>query len=205
MPRTRKASRSRDPRRPDASAIGLRNYPLISPKTPRRIFLFENWRASLKWIQGDPSLLAGIPALVRVAAWGGGFPINRRPHAMKRAWTVIGVSNVVDSFKWYQSLFGQPPTHPEHDYFGQILDADVTVLLCLHQWGAHEHPSLMSRDQAMPGYGLLLFLRVDDFDASSCAAECSRLPPQSRQFSESVHRTSSRDARRSSCSPNPLG
>jgi len=28
------------------------------------------------FIQGDPSLLAGIPTLTRVAAWGGGFPIN---------------------------------------------------------------------------------------------------------------------------------
>jgi uncharacterized protein GlcG (DUF336 family) len=27
-------------------------------------------------IQGDPSLLAGIPTLSRVAAWGGGFPIK---------------------------------------------------------------------------------------------------------------------------------
>src|SRR5258707_2254660 len=27
-------------------------------------------------IQGDPSLLAGIPNLARVAAWGGGFPIK---------------------------------------------------------------------------------------------------------------------------------
>ena len=28
------------------------------------------------FIQGDPSLLAGIPTLARVAAWGGGFPIK---------------------------------------------------------------------------------------------------------------------------------
>ena len=68
------------------------------------------------------------------------------------------------SFKWYQSLFGQPETPPGHDYFGQILDTDGTVLLCLHQWGAHEHPSLMSPDEATPGNGLLLFFRVDDFD-----------------------------------------
>ena len=29
-----------------------------------------------KFIQGDPSLLAGVPALSRIAAWGGGFPIK---------------------------------------------------------------------------------------------------------------------------------
>jgi uncharacterized protein GlcG (DUF336 family) len=28
------------------------------------------------FIQGDPSLLAGIPALPRIAAWGGGLPIK---------------------------------------------------------------------------------------------------------------------------------
>jgi uncharacterized protein GlcG (DUF336 family) len=29
-----------------------------------------------EFIRGDPSLLAGIPTLDRVAAWGGGFPIK---------------------------------------------------------------------------------------------------------------------------------
>jgi catechol 2,3-dioxygenase-like lactoylglutathione lyase family enzyme len=85
---------------------------------------------------------------------------------MKRTWTIIGVSDVPTSFKWYQSLFGQPETRPAHTYFGQILDSDGTVLLCLHQWGAHEHPSLTSPDNATPGNGLLLFFRVDDFDMS---------------------------------------
>jgi hypothetical protein len=33
-----------------------------------------------------------------------------------------------------------------------------------HQWGAHEHPSLMSPDLASPGNGLLLFFRVDDYE-----------------------------------------
>jgi catechol 2,3-dioxygenase-like lactoylglutathione lyase family enzyme len=85
---------------------------------------------------------------------------------MKRTWTIIGVRDVPGSFKWYQSLFGQPKTSPAHDYFGQILDTDGTVLLCLHQWGAHGHPSLRSPDEASPGNGLLLFFRVDDFGAA---------------------------------------
>jgi predicted enzyme related to lactoylglutathione lyase len=83
---------------------------------------------------------------------------------MKRTWTIIGVSDVSRSFKWYQSLFGQPETQPGHADFGQILDSDGAVLLCLHQWGAHGHQSLMSPDVATPGNGLLLFFRVDDFD-----------------------------------------
>ena len=85
---------------------------------------------------------------------------------MKRTWTIIAVDDVPASLTWYQVLFGQQPTFPAHDHFGQILDSDGTVLLCLHQWGAHEHPSLMSPDQGTPGNGLLLFFRVDDFDLS---------------------------------------
>jgi catechol 2,3-dioxygenase-like lactoylglutathione lyase family enzyme len=82
---------------------------------------------------------------------------------MKRTWTIIGVANVAASFKWYQSLLGLPATTPAHDFFGQLLDSDGTVLLCLHEWGAHDHPSLTSPDHAKPGNGLLLFFRVDDF------------------------------------------
>jgi catechol 2,3-dioxygenase-like lactoylglutathione lyase family enzyme len=82
---------------------------------------------------------------------------------MKRTWTIIGVADVRQS-KWYQSLLGLLETAPVHDYFGQIVDSDGTVLLCLHAWGAHEHPSLTSPHDAKPGNGLLLFFRVDDFD-----------------------------------------
>lgn len=85
---------------------------------------------------------------------------------MKRTWTIIGVADVARSYAWYQSLLGLPETRPAHDDFGQILDTDGTVLLCLHQWGAHEHPSLSSPDRAQPGNGLLLFFRVDDFAAA---------------------------------------
>lgn len=85
---------------------------------------------------------------------------------MKRIWTIIGVRDVAASYKWYQSLFGQPETSPSHDYFGQILDADGTVLISLHKWGAHDHPSLRSPEQASPGNGLLLFFRVDDYEKS---------------------------------------
>jgi catechol 2,3-dioxygenase-like lactoylglutathione lyase family enzyme len=82
---------------------------------------------------------------------------------MKRIWTIIGVKDVARSFEWYQSLFGQPLTRPAHEDFGQLCDSDGTVLLCLHQWGAHEHPPLMSPGDGKPGNGLLLFFRVDDF------------------------------------------
>jgi catechol 2,3-dioxygenase-like lactoylglutathione lyase family enzyme len=89
---------------------------------------------------------------------------------MKRIWTIIAVADVAKSFNWYQSLFGQPATQPAHDDWGQILDADGTVLLCLHQWGAHGHPTLTSPDRGTPGNGLILFFRVDDFDKALARA-----------------------------------
>ena len=85
---------------------------------------------------------------------------------VKRTWTIIGVADVARSSRWYQSLLGLPETAPAHDDFGQVLDSDETVLLCLHQWGAHEHPSLTSPRIAKPGNGLLLFFRVDNFDVA---------------------------------------
>ena len=83
---------------------------------------------------------------------------------MKRTWTIIGVADVGRSLGWYQALFGQQKTAPAHDYWAQVLDSDGTVLLCLHEWGTHEHPTLTSPETATPGNGLLLFFRVDDFD-----------------------------------------
>jgi catechol 2,3-dioxygenase-like lactoylglutathione lyase family enzyme len=85
---------------------------------------------------------------------------------MKRTWTIIGVADVSQSVRWYQSLLGLPETAPAHDYFGQIVDSDGTVLLCLHEWGAHEHPTLTNPDYAAPGNGLLLFFRVDNFSVA---------------------------------------
>ncbi|MFL6373949.1 MAG: VOC family protein [Pyrinomonadaceae bacterium] len=92
---------------------------------------------------------------------------------MRRTWTIIGVRDVATGISWYQSLLGLPQTPPVHSYFGQVLDDDGTVLVCLHEWGEHEHPSLASPDTAAPGNGLLLFFRVDDFD--TCLANARML------------------------------
>jgi len=89
---------------------------------------------------------------------------------MKRIWTIIGVRDVPASFAWYASLLGTAQKTPAHDYFGQICDADGTVLLCLHEWGSHDHPSLASPDRGSTGNGLILFFRVDDCDAALARA-----------------------------------
>jgi len=106
---------------------------------------------------------------------------------MKRTWTIIGVADVPQSFKWYQSLLGLPETAPAHDYFGQVVDADGTVLLCLHAWGAHEHPSLTDPHHAKPGHGLLLFFRVDNFDCRLAEGARTRQPAGRRASCEPQH------------------
>lgn len=101
---------------------------------------------------------------------------------MKQIWTTIGVKDVAHSFHWYQRLFGQPETTPAHEYYGQISDSEGRVLLCLHKWGEHEHPTLTSPELATPGNGLLLFFRVDDYDRT-----LERAQTQVSQFEEEPH------------------
>jgi catechol 2,3-dioxygenase-like lactoylglutathione lyase family enzyme len=93
-----------------------------------------------------------------------------------RIWTIIGVRDVARSLLWYQSLLGLPASRPHHDYFGQVLNDDGTVLLCLHAWGDHEHPTLLSPDAASPGNGLILYFPVDDFDEAIVRARGLAVP-----------------------------
>lgn len=88
---------------------------------------------------------------------------------MRRTWTIIGVADVAASFRWYRSLFGLPAAPPAHHDFGQLVDDDGTVLLCVHQWGAHGHPPLTSPGEGA-GNGLLLFFRVDDYEGALARA-----------------------------------
>ena len=101
---------------------------------------------------------------------------------MKRTWTIIAVSDVPGSFKWYQSLFGQPETPPGHDDFGQNPRYGWNRLALPPQVGRARTSSLMSPDEASPGNGLLLFFRVDDFDMA-----LKRARALATQFEEEPH------------------
>src|ERR1700693_5585011 len=95
---------------------------------------------------------------------------------MKSLWTIIRVRDVPRTFRWYQTLLGLEPGAPAHSDFGQLLDADGTVVLCLHEWGVEDHPTITSPDAATPGNGLLLFFRVDDLDAALVRARAAGTP-----------------------------
>lgn len=95
---------------------------------------------------------------------------------MTRLWTILGVRDVRTSYQWYQRLLGTPVDEPAHDHFGMVCDPDGTVLVCLHAWGAHEHPPLTSAEVATPGNGLLLFFRADDHDGALARARAIGAP-----------------------------
>ena len=95
---------------------------------------------------------------------------------MKRTWTIIAVDDVRASSRWYQTLLGCANNHRDSAEFDQILDADGTVLLCLHRWDDEEHPPLMRSHAGVPGKGLLLFFCVDDFEAALGRARGLAIP-----------------------------
>lgn len=83
---------------------------------------------------------------------------------MKRTWPIVGVADVKKSAAWYMRLLGAQNSHSDATSFDQIVDRDGTILVCLHHWGDHGHPSLSNPEEGSPGKGLLLWFVVDDFD-----------------------------------------
>ncbi|MGO3108907.1 MAG: VOC family protein [Sphingobacterium sp.] len=73
--------------------------------------------------------------------------------------TIIAVKNVSESSLWYQKLLGCKSGHGGDSF--EILTSDDTVVLCLHKWGEHQHPT-MQHSEMEAGNGLILFFRVDN-------------------------------------------
>ena len=72
--------------------------------------------------------------------------------------TIIAVKDVGLSAKWYRSLLGCKNRHGGNS-FAVLVTEDQEVLLCLHQWGTHEHPTMVDPN-ITPGNGLLLYFRT---------------------------------------------
>lgn len=72
---------------------------------------------------------------------------------------IIAVKDVEASAKWYQSIFGCRIKHGGKEFAVLVSDNDE-VLICLHKWGAHEHPTMTNPDIA-PGNGLLLYYKTE--------------------------------------------
>jgi predicted enzyme related to lactoylglutathione lyase len=75
---------------------------------------------------------------------------------------IIAVQDVEASSRWYQSVFGCRSMHGGKE-FDILVSEDDEVLICLHSWGAHEHPTM--KDPAISrGNGLLLYIRTENMD-----------------------------------------
>lgn len=76
---------------------------------------------------------------------------------------IIAVGDVESSANWYKQVFGFVNAHGGSDF--AVLKSDSgAVILCLHQWGTHEHPTLTEQNEKA-GNGLLLYLRVGNIQA----------------------------------------
>ena len=74
---------------------------------------------------------------------------------------IIAVEDVEASSSWYQTVFGCQSRHGGKTF--DVLVVQEEVVICLHQWGAHEHPTMVNTS-ATPGNGLILYFRTDKMD-----------------------------------------
>src|SRR5690606_40112276 len=79
--------------------------------------------------------------------------------SMVRTAPIIAVKDVQKSSKFYQKLFNCKSEHGGETF--EILISENVVILCLHQWGDHEHPTMLNAEKEH-GNGLILFFRVDN-------------------------------------------
>jgi len=75
---------------------------------------------------------------------------------------IIGVQDVAKSSEWYQKLLDCKSNHGG-DTFEILINKEGIVLLCLHKWGEHDHPTL-TEPRKSAGNGLILYIRVESVD-----------------------------------------
>ena len=75
---------------------------------------------------------------------------------------IIAVNDVRASSKWYQSLFACKSKHGG-DEFDILVDDHDEVMICLHKWEAHGHPT-MQNPEITPGNGLIIYFRTENMD-----------------------------------------
>ncbi|WP_257668826.1 VOC family protein [Parapedobacter tibetensis] len=80
---------------------------------------------------------------------------------MVKAETIIAVKNVPKSSEFYQNLLGCKSEHGGETF--EILTNENTVVLCLHKWGEHEHPTMLNPEKEI-GNGLILLFRVNNLN-----------------------------------------
>ncbi len=93
---------------------------------------------------------------------------------MTKADPIIAVKDVEASAKWYCDLFGFKRAHGGKE-FAVLLSENDEIILCLHEWGVHEHPT-MTDAGITPGNGLILYFRTENMNQLYQNAEKMGLP-----------------------------
>ncbi len=75
---------------------------------------------------------------------------------------IIAVEDVETSSKWYQSVFGCRSMHGGKEFDILVAENDE-ILICLHKWDAHGHPTMINPAIA-PGNGLILYFRTENMN-----------------------------------------
>jgi predicted enzyme related to lactoylglutathione lyase len=75
---------------------------------------------------------------------------------------IIAVKDVEASSRWYQSIFGCRSMHGGKE-FDILVTQNNEVLICLHKWGEHGHPT-MANPSITHGNGLILYFRTENMD-----------------------------------------
>ncbi len=76
---------------------------------------------------------------------------------------IIAVKDVEASSKWYRSVFGCRSLHGGKE-FDILVSENDEILICLHKWAAHGHPT-MTNPTITPGNGLILYFRTENMNA----------------------------------------
>ena len=76
---------------------------------------------------------------------------------------IIAVKDVEASTQWYQKIFLFRRGHGG-DKFCVLTAEDNNIILCLHKWEEHDHPT-MSNPNLPAGNGLLLYFRTENMNS----------------------------------------
>ena len=89
---------------------------------------------------------------------------QKKQTKMTRLDPIIAVKDVAASAAWYQQTLGLRRTHGG-DHFAVMQADDGEIVLCLHKWGEHGHPT-MTTPGPDPANGLILYFRSTDLAAA---------------------------------------
>ena len=87
---------------------------------------------------------------------------EQKNHTMTKIDPIIAVKDVEASSKWYQSVFDCRSMHGGKE-FDILVSENDEILLCLHKWGEHKHPT-MTNPTITPGNGLILYFRTENMN-----------------------------------------